>query len=293
MIVKLKGRLGNQMFQYAFAKALSLKYDKPVFLDSSTFNTPVYDLNSFVSPTKEYRLDIFEITLNLAGSESVIKVYKNRLSNSIFNKIKRKVSNYVPLFNFYLEEKRFEFQEDKLKLYVYYDGYWQSELFFNQFKKVILNDFTFKNRYLLEENYFFNKVQTSNSVAIHVRRGDYLKYPMFELLSESYYYSAIELLQSKVSNPVYFIFSDDINWVKENMFKNLKVNFVKTNSDAQDLFLMSSCKHNVIANSTFSWWGAYLNKNPSKIVISPLLWFNSEETDKVTIDLIPSSWYRI
>jgi hypothetical protein len=295
MIVNLKGRLGNQMFQYAFAKTLLLKYDSPVFLDSSNFSihSNIFDVNSFVSPNREFRLDIFEITLSLADVERVISVQNKLYGNSIISKIKRKVSNYLPLHNYFLYETKHGFQKNKLRKHDYFDGYWQSELYFSQYKEEILNDFKFKDRLLLEQNQFFNMIHTSNSIAIHVRRGDYLEYPMFELLTDEYYESAIQLIKSKVSNPVYFIFSDDINWVKENMFKHMEVVFVENNSEAQDLFLMSNCKHNVIANSTFSWWGAYLNKSVSKIVISPILWYNNQETDLSSTDIIPSSWYRI
>jgi hypothetical protein len=143
-----------------------------------------------------------------------------------------------------------------------------------------------------------NEIMDTNSVSLHVRRGDYLINPRAKQLlvvcDAEYYLKSVEIMSSKVERPHFYIFSDDIKWAKENIIMPFKTTFVGENGPRksyEDLRLMSLCKHNIIANSSFSWWGAWLNENPNKIVIAPKQWFRSSEKD--TKDLIPESWLKI
>lgn len=136
-------------------------------------------------------------------------------------------------------------------------------------------------------------IQSVNSVSIHFRRGDYIGNRIHETDKTEYYKEALNIIQSKVENPVYFVFSDDINWIRENFktsFETHYIDFNDSESNYEDLKLMSSCKHNIIANSSFSWWGAWLNSNPDKIVISPKKWFNDDMLNYE--DVIPQSWIQ-
>lgn len=291
MIVKIQGGIGNQIFQYAFAKMISLKHKRIVYLDISEFNS-----DRFITK-RDFSLDIFNISLPLATEEK-LQDFKNFKNNNILNKLRRNFYQYIPFRSIkYLIERSLKFDKSNTKLFDFYEGYWQSEKYFIEFKSEILNDLIFRNNRVLENNRFYNMIANSNSVSIHVRRGDYVNNPQVNKyhgsLSVDYYKKAIELINCKVNNPSFFVFSDDIIWVKENMFKEFEFIFVETISEEEDLFLMSQCKHNVIANSSFSWWAAYLNLYEGKTIVSPLSWFSNNKANGDTIDLIPDKWYRI
>lgn len=144
------------------------------------------------------------------------------------------------------------------------------------------------------------KIINSNSISLHVRRGDYENNSSAKRLhggicTLNYYKQAIELVASRIKNPVFFIFSNDLKWARENLelekYKQVLVNLNKGNNSYKDMYLMSKCKHNIIANSSFSWWGAWLNANPKKIVICPKRWYNNKRLDSK--DIVPESWIRI
>ena len=137
------------------------------------------------------------------------------------------------------------------------------------------------------------QIKESNAVSLHVRRGDYLLHDVHNTDKLEYYTKAMTYLESKVDNPTYFMFSDDIEWVKQNFRSQHKMIFVDFNdakTNYEDIKLMSNCKHNIIANSSFSWWSAWLNTNPNKIVTAPQVWFNGDMYDYT--DLVPKSWIR-
>ena len=137
-------------------------------------------------------------------------------------------------------------------------------------------------------------MKSVHAVSIHFRRGDYVGNAVHETDKTVYYKEAMELIESKVENPVYFLFSDDIPWVKENFTTSFETHYIDFNdasTNFEDLKLMSSCQHNIMANSSFSWWGAWLNSNPNKTVIAPKLWFNDEKVN--TSDIIPENWIQL
>lgn len=231
------------------------------------------------------------------NNQFVNRKFKN---HQFFNKLQKKVIKKWPFLSKKIRiEKSLEFDNKNLNLYSYYEGYWQSEKYFKDFNIQIINDFAFKNINILERGIYVNDILSTNAVSIHVRRGDYVNNPVVNnfhgSLSTDYYEKAIKLVMDKVENPVFYVFSDDIHWVQLNMFKTYDINliFVITSSEEEDLFLMSKCKHNIIANSSFSWWGAYLNEYINKIIVAPKIWYKNIEANKSTIDLIPSKWIRI
>jgi hypothetical protein len=176
------------------------------------------------------------------------------------------------------------------------DGYFQSYKYFQDIREVLLRDFFFpgldENNSLIENSI----VKSINSVSIHFRRSDYLMEKVIDVhgvLSEEYYSTAVNLINKIVPNSHFFIFSDDIKHVKDNYsFEN--ATFIEGNNGTdswKDLYLMSKCKNNIIANSTFSWWAGWLNINPSKIVIAPKKWFNNKDLNND--NLIPQNWIQI
>ena len=274
IIIRVKGGLGNQMFQYAIAKAFSLETKRPFKLDISIFES--YKLHN-------YGLHHFNIQSNFYLPESKWK----RKLKKIFNKVV-----------FYNEDHHaFNFNPNLIQTksdILFLEGYYQSEKYFLKYEKEIRADFEIVSPLKQKTIETVAYMQTVNSVSIHFRRGDYIGNPVHETDNTTYYKDTIQLIESKIEHPVYFLFSDDIPWVKENFTSNFETHFVDFNdasTNFEDLKLMASCKHNIIANSSFSWWGAWLNKNPNKIVIAPKKWFNSEKVN--TSDILPENWIKL
>lgn len=280
-IVQIKGGLGNRMFQYAFYEALK-KSNKNV---RCTFDrTEVERVHK--------GLEIDEVFKNVK-----IRNYKRAkffISMNPVARILRKLS-LIKIYSFNDSKYQEEVIEDKTKV-VFYNGYWQSEKFFKAIEKEIREKFTFPK--LNNENIEIGeKILEVESVSVHVRRGDYLNNPFLGgIITEKYYQNAFKIIEDRVKNPVYFIFSDDIKWCKESLdLGKRKYYFINNNKDKdsyRDMQLMSMCKHNIIPNSSFSWWGAWLNTNPNKIVIAPSKWFT--DSSKLNYeDIIPENWLKI
>lgn len=175
----------------------------------------------------------------------------------------------------------------------YLDGYFQSEKYFKNITEAIQKDFSLSEP--LEKKYpdIVQKIKNTNSVSVHVRRTDYLdKQYRYIVLDQTYYKKAMDVIEASYPNPTYFFFSDEIDWIKKNIPCPPGSEFMSGGkyTDAEELILMSMCKHNIIANSTFSWWGAWLNKNPQKIVVTPEKWFTSKYDDP---ELLPTEWTKI
>jgi hypothetical protein len=278
IVVILKGGLGNQLFQFAYAHALSKEYNAKLYLDISFFDKDArhggYMLDSFNLPQNIKYKNISQINKFTLRLDSKL----NGLLNKIF-----KLG--------YIAEKY-----QNLNNRVILDGYFQNENLFKDYKKDLINIFSDINLRLDSKTLqIIEKIKNTNSVSTHIRRGDYLNknnIKIFNQLSELYYQNAINFIKDKrEDNITLFIFSNDIGWVKNNFKEYKNIVFVDNKNPLIDLHLMSLCKHNIIANSTFSWWGAWLNKNDDKIVIAPKKWFNDKS--KNTSDLIPKQWIKL
>jgi hypothetical protein len=291
IISYLSGGIGNQLFQ--FAMGLSMAKRKNIEL--------LFDVNSFRwDNLREFELQKLGIDYNIASDELIFKI-KNTPSNFI-SKIKKRLNIEIPYYQqSYIKEQDFEYDLNFQKFNsnnVYFEGYWQSENYFRDIRGSILKSITFDNlsNECLE---FKNNISKSlNSVSLHIRRGDYAQNPETNeyhgLMGINYYKSSIEILNSKLNNPTFFVFSDDKSYAKS-LFDG-KENFIVIDSkfeDYEELFLMSKCEHQIIANSSFSWWGAWLNQNKNKNVIAPKNWFKNQEMQSKTKDLIPKEWMRI
>lgn len=272
IVIKITGGLGNQMFQYAAAKSISIEKKQKLFLDIDSFNS--YALHKYGLHHFALRANIFKKPSNL----------KKRIIKFFGNKQKYKEVDFSFNSNF------FYLKGSPLILV----GYFQSELYFRKYEKEIREDFQIVSALKPITLKTIDFIKSVNAVSIHFRRGDYIGNSIHETDKTEYYKVAMKNVESKVENPVYFIFSDDINWVRENFetsFETHYIDFNDSESNYEDLKLMSSCKHNIIANSSFSWWGAWLNSNPDKIVIAPQKWFGDETLNYK--DIIPQNWIKI
>lgn len=274
IIVCLNGGLGNQLFQYALGRHLSIINNTELFLDVSMYN--------ILRPYK-FELDRYNIIGKIIKCKR-LSTLNDTKSYPLFSDIK------------IIKERGFEYNEGLLKKGgdIYLKGYWQSEKYFNNIREIILTDISLKPE--IEKLAQECNIQRNKSVGVHIRRGDYTKkksLTIHGLIEVSYYKEAVNIINKKIGKCTYYIFSDDIRWVKKymNIFPDAIFIVNKNRIPAVDLWLMSVCEHNIIANSTFSWWGAWLNKNPDKIVICPSKWFTDE---KINIaDLIPNKWIKI
>jgi hypothetical protein len=289
IIVRLMGGLGNQMFQYALGRCLSLKHKTTLRLDLSfLLSRPENAEYTF----RNYELQDFNIIEDIATIKDLKKFNDILLSKSLIGRIEQKFRKYRTI-----DEPYFHFSESILlsPKNTYLNGYWQSEKYFSCIENIIRNDFTLKsipgnNASILES------MRQPNSISIHIRRGDYFSNPLINsflgICSFQYYYDAVKLVAGKIKDPRFFIFSDDIEWAKQNIKLDFPVIYLDCdNKPSYDLFLMSQCSNNIIANSSFSWWAAWLNNKPDKIVVAPRKWF--ADTSINISDRIPEEWIKI
>jgi len=290
IIVKLGGGLGNQMFQYAAAKALAVCSRTQLKLDISHFDRHISN-----ETLRNYHLNVFpNIREKIAIREEVdnlLPQFKFDLFNKLYKNINKRIFNFNKS---YKVERNLFYSPITLNTSkkVYLDGYWQSEKYFDGIQSVIKEDFSLDHLLHYEPlQHSIGLLQSEFSVSIHVRRGDYITNPSTNsyhgILGLDYYERAItKVISLAEGNPLFFIFSDDIDWCRKNLKIPYKHIYISTGIDHHDLYLMSICKHNIIANSSFSWWAAWLNKNSSKIIVAPKRWFAAAEPNNI----VPDKW---
>jgi len=288
-IVRITSGLGNQIFQYAFYCAL--KNNIPdTKMDISEFRYRKHHYG--------YELEkVFNIRPDYASKKECNKLAD--VSKDWLSEVRRKYFNIkLKTSGILVKEEILEtqFHPDLLTIdNGYFLGFWQTEKYFAAVEQQLRNELTFKQPVDEENKKIIDEIVTCDAVSIHIRRGDYIKKRRLETVgsvcSLNYYQLSINYIRSKVKQPRFFIFSDDINWVKENL-KIDNAYFVDINTGQnsfKDMQLMSLCKHNIIANSSFSWWGAWLNGYAEKIVIAPDIWFR----DVPMQDIVPEKWIKI
>ncbi len=291
VISNILGGIGNQMFQYAAGRSLAL----------TTSQSLVFDLNDF----SDYKLHhgfelnrVFNVNAESASANTVNEVLGWR-ANHLARRMLRRSQCAGLRGNKFVVEPHFNYWPDFFNLAgdCYLHGYWQSERYFKQIESVIRRDFTFREA-LAERNLeLASEVAQTQSVSLHVRRGDYVSDAktgqVMDVCSLEYYRKAICYVAEHIVKPVFYVFSDDITWVKENLSVSYPCVYVEHNRQKEsyrDMQLMSLCRHNVIANSSFSWWGAWLNAHSEKLVVAPKNWFRNGANDS---DLIPGEWIRL
>jgi hypothetical protein len=287
--VELSGGLGNQMFQYAIGKSLSirhntnLKLDKHFLLDRRPRKNFVY---------RNYDLDIFNFSVEFADWDTIGKY--SQLA-SPYHKFLRKL---FPLDDRIVESSRHEYDSRifKRKGNLYLSGYWQNYVYFEDIESIVRRDFSFRNELNIHGKELQLEIRNSNSVAINFRLTDFVHNPSHGSLGLEYYKAGLEILNKNYSNLKFFVFSDDIEWCQKNLSGlNIPLNFVPHNFAGNKfesyMQLMCSCNHFLIPNSSFAWWAAYLASNREKTVIVPKVWLHNVPI--YTKSISPSNWISI
>jgi hypothetical protein len=304
IITELQAGLGNQMFHYAAGRVVAEELNIPLKLDISSFQQ---------SSIYQYELTPFNIIADFATEKEIDEAvnlptdFWSRTQLRITEKLKpaHKRRSIIRETDYHFTNQLAQATQN-----CYITGHWQSEKYFKKYDKLIRQEFSLKNNLTDDRTSLLQEINNTCAVSLVVRRGDYLKYDYLNLYGNdmTFYYNAMEIINSKVSNPHYFVFSDDIEWVKSNLILTMPHTFVsepypgdayKVNPRRHlDLILMSRCKHHIITNSTFAWWGAWLNPNENKVVVAPKQWFKADFSfDGIkpanTQDVIPENWIKI
>lgn len=298
IITRLSGGLGNQLFQYALGRALSLKNNDTLVLDTSFFDREI-------EPDRQYQINNFNIRASVATANDFKKIgipnpTKRDFSSRSMRTLYRTGQSFLPLKDRTMViEPNFSFIPEVLAIdhSCYLSGNWQSEKYFSDSATVIRKDLTLKHPLTDEAHYWVQTATECDSVSLHIRRGDYVTNQKTSRLhgvcSLEYYARAVEILRQEVPTMQLFVFSDDIVWAKQNLIFPYPIHFVSSTTipDHEELIIMSTCKHHIIANSSFSWWGAWLDSKKEKRVIAPRMWFLKGSIP--TGDLIPETWSTI
>ena len=287
--IRIKGGLGNQLFQYAAAYSLAKRLNQKLELDNSFF--PQQSLRGY----KIGQLDVSCADITEVRSP-LIELYKEKYLNKILRKVNIRV---LPCGRNtrYLLETRSDIVPEFFSINnanIYMDGYYQSERYFKTYKKDLIKQFVPNYPSSQEYERMFSEIANCDSIAVHVRRGDFLNAqndlnPNHYLFGEKYYHNALEYVKENVSNPEFFWFSDDIGWVKQNFGENENFHFVSLHTkhaDIDEMMLMKSCNHIIAANSTFSWWASWLNEKKDAIHICPAKRYGN-------LYMIPENWIKI
>jgi hypothetical protein len=290
IIVKLSGGLGNQLFQYAVGRHLAHLHGTTLKFDVSGFQD---------GGKRQYALGHFRMTAEFASQEEVHALTEYRPGA-----VKRVVDRFLPRSSrragtHVCEGKSFRFNPRILTLpdNLYMDGYWQNEKYFRDVPDIIRQEVAVKDPLAGRNRDLAEVIASVNSVSLHIRRGDYVSDPKTRQshgnCSLDYYMHCVQELAGAVDQPHYFVFSDEPQWACANLELDAPVTIVDHNSTIQayeDLRLMRHCRHHIIANSSFSWWGAWLNPRPDKTVYAPKKWFAHDKWDFQ--DVVPSGWLR-
>lgn len=287
VIMRIKGGLGNQLFQYTSGYALAKRLNQKLVFD------PSFTANM---TARGYKLPLLQVDTDEVIYTEQLPQKVNRLKNLYINKACRvlNISKHNCGKFVYWLETRDEWQPDFFTIQVenlYVDGYFQSEEYFKQYRAELLKQI--QPKYEPEDEYLkvLNDIQKCNSVAVHVRRSDFKKdnCKFHYLLDERYYQNAIQKIRLEVENPVFFWFSDDMDWVKKHIGEGEDFRFVcirTAHGDIDDMMLMRNCRHIITANSTFSWWAAWLNENKDAIRIVPSKPYGMD-------GMIPKNWDKV
>ncbi len=288
-IVRVKGGLGNQLFQYSFALLLRKLTGEEVKLDMSNYAATVND------PIRKPRLMKFSTSVPAATQEEIDKVCIFRHTEKQATKSYRLKIGAESMLNrrYYLEKSRAYTDPCGILKYDYFDGYWQSWKNVDAVWDLLKKDLVPNDPLHESTRHMIKQVAGENSVFLGVRRGDYTNWKHWGNFGNSYYQRAMDHMEKNLDHPKFYLFSNDVAWAKENIDFSGRDLVIREQEeiidDFEDHMIMAACRHSIIMTSTFYWWGARMNDNPEKIVAAPRNWFS----DNKPIDILPPHWVRI
>lgn len=290
IIIRLKGGMGNQMFQYALGRSLATRLNCPLKLDLSA----LLDRSKKDFVHRDYDLHIFQVQENFLLAPNLLRtLYRPKSS-----RVTRWMKNSVLRGRRHWKEPHFHLVREVLEQpteNTVYEGWWQSPHYFSDIASEIRREFAFRHPILPEARPLLDRIEQTHSVCLNVRRTDFLQVDTLNTTNRDYFLRAVDYLAERVENPVFFVFSDDMRWCEENLRLPFETHFVQHDLKGEKFGnyhrLMRACKHFIIPNSSFAWWAVWLNDHPDRIVIAPRHWFNDPGID--TSDLVPEDWIRL
>ncbi|MEN0045800.1 MAG: alpha-1,2-fucosyltransferase [Bacteroidota bacterium] len=291
IVIRLKGGMGNQMFQYAAGRGIAERIGTNLYLDLSQ----LLDHNLKNTTPRHYDLDLFQIEPKFVLPPSVIK----KLYAIPTPYVRSWTKKYALRGKQYFKETQFPVIEALLNQppdHTYYNGWWQSERYFENVTATIRAEFQFRNERLPASSDLFEQIASTNSVCLNIRRTDFLLVDWLKVADLAYFTRASDYMIKRLQQPHFFVFSDDIEWGRKNIRINgHPVHIVGAEMNGHRYInkfqLMQACKHFIIPNSSYAWWAAWLSENPEKIVIAPKVWFTNSNRD--SSDLVPKKWIRL
>jgi hypothetical protein len=277
------GGLGNQLFQFAAARAVAERLGLPLAFDLSEFER---------DKLRRFELEHFQIAVRPATEWELLPL---RAQRTVFRPLIPSRLRFCEVRETVHSYREIQIPAGVSRLYL--SGYWQSERYFLPIADLIRAQVRMRGIAKGPNADLLRSIRSTEAVCLHVRRGDYITNPVaaawLGACGLDYYDCAVAYIEAKIQRPHFFVFSDDIPWARESLRISHPVTYVDHNLDApvEDLRLMSSCKHFIIANSSFSWWGAWLSENPNKLVVAPKKWFSTP--DKDDSDQVPKTWIRV
>jgi hypothetical protein len=294
IVTKIQAGLGNQMFQYAVGLSLAARHNTELVLDISSYE----NMHENDTP-RSYELDVFTIRGRIAEPEDYAIIKSPDYQRTLQDKIKHRLALGNAVYYYGETASSYDPRVLLLKNNTYLSGWWQSEKYFTDVRDQVLQDFTPKNKLSANVSKLIQDASNTNSVAVHVRRGDYVSNKFAAAhhgtATVDYYNASALFFKSFMPDAHFYVFSDDIDWCKKHLNFGAKTTYVSGNNgkDAYlDMLIMKSCKHNIIANSSFSWWGAWLNENESKIIIAPRAWY-ADPVKNREADIVPNNLMMI
>lgn len=293
VVARLHGGTGNQLFQYAAGRTLAERHGVELAFDTSLLDRKFDN----VTP-RSYALGSFRVSQRIA-TESEIDALQAR-GLGVSGLVRKAVARVGPTkwrTTFYERSTRFDPAFYDLGSDVYLAGYFQSEKYFATIRQILVEEVRLARPVSPVTSEFQSRIEDEGtSVSLHFRRGDYVTNPAAAahhgVLSVEYHRCAVREIAGSVRNPHFFVFSDDPDWAEEHLDLGYPATIVRGDgkTDAEDLMLIAACRHHIISNSSFSWWGAWLSDSDDKIVVAPRNWFANPEID--TSDIVPASWRR-
>ena len=289
--MRLKGGMGNQMFQYATGLALARQAKTELSLDLSNL---LYRNKGKDFVYRKYDLDVFRVDPSFLTSPEVLSPIMNLRVKPLSKAVRRLVTRGIPV----IREKHFHYDPELIpgaREGALYEGWFQSPRYFAGVEAEVRQAFRFSREVIPESRELLARIQETNAICLNVRRTDFLKVDTLNATNLDYFLRGAAYLAERVDSPHFYVFSDDVAWCRENIKLAQPTEFVdhehKGFKFGNYLQLMTNCRHFLIPNSSFAWWATWLNTNPDKLVVAPKMWFTDPEID--TTDLVPEVWVRL